>query len=274
MDEGCLDDDLDDFDEDDDDDRMEFTLDDLERDAKQKGSPIVVEERTISDFEKLVGFANEHGRPIFIEESVIENVRIQTADVPIDIDDSVLIDLVDCNRGRFNKGIHFSEVVFGRDVSFNEAAFHAALSFDDCEFEGSVDFSTTVFEKGASFVSCDFEKETSFDGAQFKGRVDFRYSVFKKKAVFKNTFFSKVVDLDKVTFESGYDTTGSNLEEVKKTVQTKQKTATKSRSQGDMKPKRKEFNPWAELDRVSKKQMSRRDLFRGIRNLIPKRDDS
>jgi hypothetical protein len=37
---------------------------------------------------------------------------------------------------------------------------------------------------------------------------------------------------------------------------------------------KKAFNPWHELDRVSKKNVSRRDLFRGFAKILPKDKDS
>lgn len=268
-----MNDSLDREDEDFADDWPRFALENLEHDPKLQDSRIVIEEMTISDFEQVVAFANEHVRPIFVEGSVIEKARIQTVDIPITIDGADLVGPFDCRKGTFNKELQVWDVSFDGHVSFQEAVFGADVKFEDCRFEGATDFSGSLFEKNVSFISCHFGKGASFHGTRFQGQVDFRDSVFKKRAQFQNTIFANAIDLDKVRFEAGYDAAGSNLEGLNKTSQA-QKTAAKSPSQGDSKPKRKAFNPWVELDRVSKKQMTRRDLFRGIRNLIPKRDDT
>ena len=258
-----------------DDDYPTFTLEEIDLNAHPSDASIFIESRTISSLEQVIAYANAKGRVLGIEDSTIDKARILTAEFPIGIDDSVFIGNLDCHNAQFNQDIKFWDVYFSASIDFHAAVFHGLVLFEDCQFERSVDFSATVFENNASFVSCDFEKETSFAGAQFKGKADFQSSVFKKSAVFKNTVFSGALNLDTVTFESGYDTTGSNLEDVNKAAQDKQEKATKRQWRGPVKAmKQKEFNPWAAMDRASKKKMSRRDLFRGIRNLIPKRDDS
>jgi hypothetical protein len=273
LDEDDIKDDLGDLEDDDDGDRPEFILGDPEQAAKLHNSRIVIENMTISDFETVVTFANDYGRPIFVEVSDIVNPRIQTVNIPIAIDDAVFVGCLDSNKGVINKQIQFWDVVFTGEVHFNEAFFHAAVRFNGCQFEDNTDFSSALFEKTLSFNSCNFKKEVSFDGTRFKGKVDFSDSIFKKKILLTNTLFAQAVNLENVRFDGGHDATGSNIQEVSKGTQVLKQKAPESAGRHHAEPKRKAFNPWAELDKVSKKEMSRRDLFRGIRNLFPKRDD-
>lgn len=48
------------------------------------------------------------------------------------------------------------------------------------------------------------------------------------------------------------------------------KTPQKTRHNKNVKRKKREFNPWRELDKVSKKNMTRRDLIRGVFRFLPK----
>ncbi len=101
---------------------------------------------------------------------------------------------------------------------------------------------------------------------------DLSGSTFRKKVTFKDAVFKRRADFNNVQFKKGVETTGSNLSDMKKEVRT-QKKLTPKKYHKRMKPKKVEFNPWRELDRVTKKTMSRRDMLRGVFRFLPEKKE-
>jgi hypothetical protein len=90
-----------------------------------------------------------------------------------------------------------------------------------------------------------------------KDEFDLGGSTFRQNVTFKE------VDLNNVQLKDDLETPGSNLWDMKKEAP-RQNKAVRKTYQKRIKPKKAEFNPWRELDRVSKKTMSRRDMLRGV----------
>jgi len=91
-------------------------------------------------------------------------------------------------------------------------------------------------------------------------------STFRQNVTFKE------VDLNNVQLKDDLETPGSNLWDMKKETRW-QKKLTEKKYQKRIKPKKAEFNPWRELDKVSKKTMSRRDMLRGVFRFLPEKKE-
>ncbi len=279
MGEDDVDDEIDDGEDNDEDEDIEglpeFSMEDLNRKNNKKTGPtqeIVIDERTISDLAQVVTVANRDNRGISIEECVVNKAQISRIDVSMTVDDSSFAGNFDCRKGEFNGTLHFFEVYFNKDVDFGGAIFKKAIDFEDCQFQNGVNFAGATFEKAMSFTSCDFEGETFFDHATFVGAVDLNWSTFRKKAGFKEAHFSQAVDFSKVDFQEGLEKTGSNLNDMEKQAHSDKTSDPKKVRLRRPPQKKSDFNLWRELDEKSKKKVSRRDLLRGIYNLLPRKD--
>lgn len=272
-------DDIDDDDMDDDedeDDLPEFSLEELTQlgDADETGSSrlILIEERIIPSLAEIVAIANKDNRPISIEECELGKAQIDSANIDLSIDESVFADEVHFGNGIFLGKLTFCDVTFNKKADFGRAVFRESVHFEDCTFHDPVHFNGAMFEKGAAFTFCDFQEGAAFDSGSFRGEVDLSESIFRKKVTFKDAVFKKVIDLHNVQFKGGLETTGSNLSDMKKEARPQQKGPPKN-YQKKLKQPKPEFNPWRELDRVSKKTMSRRDMLRGVFRFLPKKKE-
>lgn len=240
-------------------------------DRTESGREIVIEERTISSLSEIISFAKEYKSPISFGECVLNEVRIDSADVDISVDECVFGEQVDFRKGIFGGKLSFWDAAFRESAYFDLSIFKKEVSFEECTFHKSVNFAGATFENAAAFASCVFEGEITFDHAKFAGEVDFSESTFWKKVTFKNTRFNQIVDLSDVEFKQGSDTTGSNLMKMEKAVRAKQ---TRPQKRLPKRPKpRAEFSPWPKLDQLSKKNISRRQVLRGIFRFLPKKDE-
>ncbi len=266
------DDDMDD--DDDDDDLPELRLEELspsgDTDGAAPGHLMVIEERIIPSLADIVVIANQDNRSISIEECELPGARIDAINIDISIDESVFTEDALFENGVFQGKLTFSDVTFDKKAHFGRAIFREKVHFEDCTFHDTVHFDGATFEKGAVFTFCDFQEETTFDNGTFRDEADLSESTFWKKASFKDAVFNKPLHLDNVHFKEGLETTGSNLADMKKEARTQNK-ATQKTYQKRVKPKKVEFNPWRELDRVSKKTMSRRDMLRGVFRFLPEK---
>jgi len=242
-----------------------------DRDKTEPGREIVIEERTISSLAEIIAFANKHKSPISFEVCVLNEVQIDSADVDMSVYESVFTVQVDFRKGIFTGRLNFWDADFHKRADFGLSIFKKEVSFDDCTFYNGANFAGATFENGAAFASCVFEGEIVFDHAKFAGEVDFSESTFRNKVTFKGTRFSQVVDLSDVEFKEGADTTGSNLMDMEKAAQAKQRRPQKGLPKRAK--KRAEFNPWRKLDQVSKKNISRRQILRGIFRFLPEKDE-
>jgi hypothetical protein len=256
-------------------DLPEFTAGELgdqyDRDETGADREIVIEERTISSLAEIMAVANKHKRPISFEECVLNEVQIDSADVDMSFDESVFTEQVDFRKGIFGGKLSYWDAAFHKRADFGLSIFKEEVSFEECTFHNGVNFAQASFENVAAFVSCVFEEEIVFDHARFAGEVDFSESTFRKKVTFKGTHFSQVVDLSDVEFKEGSDTTGSNLMDMEKAAQPKQRRLQKRLPKRAK--QRAEFDPWRKLDQASKKSMSRREVLRGIFRFLPERDE-
>lgn len=232
--------------------------------ADDPGSPLMIKKKTVTDLEEVIALANDMQRPVHIQGALIEKARICTARVSITIEASFFVDDLHWESMHFNQPLRFHDVDFQNKVRFRNSGFAGSVYFDGCVFHDETDFTAACFWADFDFLSCRAHKKVSFEAARMGGSFNLGQSTFYRKVVFRNAVLGKAIDLDNVRFEVGYDARGSTLEKINKTPS----------RQGGAQTTRKTFNPWTAFDRVSKKQMSRRDLFRGIRNLIPKKDDT
>jgi len=268
------DDDMDD--DEDEDDLPEFRIEELgqsgDRDETGPSRLMVIEERIIPSLAEIVAIANKDNRPISIEECELRGAQIDSADIDISIDESVFTENAHFANGIFLANLAFYDVTFYKKADFGTAVFRGKVHFEDCMFHDTVHFGGATFDKGVAFTFCDFHEETTFDSGSFRDEVDLSGSTFRKKVTFKDAVFKKVINLNSVQFSEGLETTGSNLADMKKEART-QKKLTRKKYHKRMKPKKAEFNPWRELDRVSKKTMSRRDMLRGVFRFLPKKKE-
>jgi uncharacterized protein YjbI with pentapeptide repeats len=269
--------DHDDIDDDEDEEDLpEFRLEELTRpgDTDETGPSrlIVIEERFIPSLSDIVAMANKDNRAVSIEECELAGAQIDSANIDLSIDESVFAGNVHFGNGIFLGKLTFCDVTFDKKADFGRAVFREKVHFEDCTFHDPVHFSGATFEKGAAFTFCDFQEEAAFDSGSFRGEVDLSESIFRKKATFKDAVFKKVIDLNNVQFKGGLETTGSNLSDMKKEARPQQKGPPKN-YQKKLKQPKPEFNPWRELDRVSKKTMSRRDMLRGVFRFLPKKKE-
>lgn len=234
-------------------------------------SNILIEGRSISNLAEITAVANEHIRPITIEECVLNEVEIDSINVDMCVDESIFTEEVYFKKGILGGKLIFWDAAFQKKADFTQSIFKKEIRFENCTFHSGVSFARATFENGAAFVSCVFKGDIVFDHARFAGQVDFTRSTFKKKAAFKGARFSQVVDLRDVEFKEGADTTDSNLMEMEKAAQAKKRTPPKTvRKKGKQ---RAEFNPWRKLDQASKKSMSRREMLRGIFRFLPEKEE-
>ena len=271
-------DDVDDDDMDDDedeDDLPELHLEELspsgDTDETGPGHLMVIEERMIPSLADIVAMANQNKRPISIEECELAGAEIDAINIDISIDESIFTEDALFENGIFLGKLTFYDVTFDKKAHFGRAIFREKVHFEDCTFHDAVHFDGATFEKRAVFTFCDFYEESTFDNGTFRDEAELSGSTFWKKVSFKDTVFNKVLHLDNVQFKEGLETAGSNLADMKKEARI-QKKATQKTDQKRMKPKKAEFNPWRELDRVSKKTMSRRDMLRGVFRFLPDKD--
>lgn len=270
-------------DDEDEDDLLEFHLEELSQPGdKDETGPrrlmaIAIEERIIPSLADIVAIANKDNRPISIEECELAGAQIDAVNIHISVDESVFTENANFANGIFLAGLAFYDVTFDKKANFGKATFRDKVHFEDCSFRDTVDFSGALFEKGAAFRFCDFQGETTFEDGTFGQEADFSESTFRKKVLFKDAVFKNVVHLDNVQFKDGLETTGSNLADMKKEETKKeaprQNKAVRKTYQKRIKPKKAEFNPWRELDRVSKKTMSRRDMLRGVFRFLPEKKE-
>lgn len=233
---------------------------------------IFIEERNIPNLAEIVAIANKANRPISIEDCVLDKTRIDAANIDIFIDESVFAGEVEFKNAVFAGKLVLADTTFEKNADFGAATFQAEVSFDDCVFQNEVSFAGAKFEHGASFTSCNFEREITFDHASFAGKVSFGESTFRKKVTYKDALFWKEVNLRDAKFKEGLDTTGSNLENMNKVARQAQRTQQEKRREKP-KPRKTEFNPWRELDKVSKKKMSRRQILRGVFRFLPEKEE-
>jgi uncharacterized protein YjbI with pentapeptide repeats len=261
----------DDMDDDEDDEELEpFSITELTqtKDDEQAGPhDIVIEERTIASLAEIVAFANKAQRPVSFERCVVERVRLHTASVDISFEDSLFTEKINFDRALFTGKLDFWDTCFDQETACGGTTFKEEVSFEECLFRTRVNFARAVFEKNVSFTGCDFDGDVTFDNTTFAAGADFSASTFRAKMSCRNAQFEKRVDLANTTFEQAPDITGSNLDEAER--------AEPADQEGPKRPlpkkprKRAEFNPWRELDNVSKKTMSRRHLLRGIFRFLP-----
>jgi len=243
-----------------------------DRDDATAGGFIAIEERIIPSLEDVVAIANRDNQPISIEECELAGVEIDATNIDISIDESIFTEDVHFENGVFLGKLAFYDVTFDKKANFGKAIFRDTVHFEDCSFADAVDFSGALFEKGAAFRFCDFQGETTFEDGTFGQEADFSQSTFHTKVLFRDAVFKKQVNLDNVQFKEGHETTGSNLSDMKKEARI-QKKGTQKQDKKRMKPKKAEFNPWRELDKASKKTMSRRDMLRGVFRFLPEKKE-
>jgi hypothetical protein len=262
-------------DDEDEEDLPELRLEELtpsaDTDKAGPGPLMVIEERKVPSLADIVAMANQNNRPISIEECELAGAEIDAINIDISIDESIFTEDALFENGIFLGKLTFYDVTFDKKAHFGRAIFRDKVHFEDCTFHDAVHFDGATFEKRAVFTFCDFHEESTFDNGTFRDEAELSGSTFWKKVSFKDTVFNKVLHLDNVQFKEGLETAGSNLADMKKEARI-QKKATQKTDQKRMKPKKAEFNPWRELDRVSKKTMSRRDMLRGVFRFLPDKD--
>ncbi|MBW2319092.1 MAG: pentapeptide repeat-containing protein, partial [Deltaproteobacteria bacterium] len=269
---------LDDDDMDDDDenyDLPEFGVEDIAQalNNSEKANAersIVVDGKTVRDLADVICFANESGIRVYVEDSIVNKCRFGVVEVEICCDEVTFTEDVHCNNATFRRKLYFNDTDFGKRIDFSGAVFDAEVTFEDCFFQDEANFTGTTFNDIVSFTSCQFEGQTAFGNARFLGKVDFSNSTFEQKVTFCNATFGGAVDLTNTTFEQGLDGNGSNIEEMRRRPPGHVTTTLKQSPNREVKRKKREFNPWRELDKVSKKNMSRRDLIRGVFRFLPK----
>ena len=262
-------------DDEDEEDLPELRLEELTPSADaDKAGPrplMVIEERKVPSLADIVAMANQNNRPISIEECELAGAEIDAINIDISIDESIFTEDALFENGIFLGELTFYDVTFDKKAHFGRAIFRDKVHFEDCTFHDAVHFDGATFEKRAVFTFCDFHEESTFDNGTFRDEADLSGSTFWKKVSFKDAVFNKVLHLDNVQFKEGLETAGSNLADMKKEARIQNK-GTRKTDQKRMKPKKAEFNPWRELDRVSKKTMSRRDMLRGVFRFLPDKD--
>ncbi|HID26860.1 MAG TPA: hypothetical protein EYP22_03325 [Methanosarcinales archaeon] len=214
---------------------------------------IGIEERTIQSLGEIVAIADKHNMSVNIKECVLMEVQIDSAHIDISFNKSIFKEKIHFKSGVFNGKLNFWVSTFEEEADFSGAIFKEDIDFKDCTFHKEVNFFGTTFEKKAAFAFCDFKGETAFNGASFKEEVDFSGSTFRKKAIYNEAIFKKAVNLSRTLFEESLEIMGSNLP--------------------DMSQKEKEqttqFNLSHELDKVFKKEVSRRQILRGLFRFLP-----
>ena len=285
------DEDLDDEEDDADDEYEDFSLDELDEDSIKKTGQLMIEGSKISDFASLVSWAEEHNVAIVLENCMVYGIRIKGTPIDISFDDVSFMESFDCPGEKFSGRLCFDDVGFGEGADFGTAVFDEAVSFEDCNFYGSVNFANCRFNNDVSFRDSEFEEQCTFDGTTFQGPVDLTSTTFEKMVSFKDTFFESSVNLHRVDFDAGVDKTGSNIDSPQQDEESTEAKdseeiengAKEEGSDTDTPPvpdqsvkkneeSKNEFNPWQELDRVSKKSVSRRQVLRGAFRFLPKKE--
>ncbi len=257
-------------DDEDDEDLVAFRITELthKRDDEQEGpDDIVIEERTIASLAEIVAFASKARRSISFERCVVKRVRLHAASVDISFEDSLFTEKVNFDRAVFTGRLDFWDTCFEQEAACGATTFKEKVSFEECLFRTRVHFARAVFEKEVAFTACDFEADVRFDNATFAAAADFSASTFRAEMSCRNTQFKKRVNLTNTTFEKNPDMTGSNLDAGQEAEQTDEEGPERPYRKRPI--KRAEFNPWRELDKVSKKTMSRRHLLRGLFRFLP-----
>ncbi len=214
---------------------------------------IVIEHKTIRSLGKIVAIADKRSSSINIEECVLTEVHINSAEIDIFINESVFREEIEFKHGVFNGKLGFRDSFFHEKADLSGAIFRQDVDFQDCIFHKDLTFFESAFEKKATFVSCDFKGATTFEGASFKGEVDLSESTFRKKGGFKKAIFHQAVDLSGTLFEESLEITDSNLPD---RLHKKSGEATQS----DLSH---------ELDRLLERRISRRQVLRGLFRFLP-----
>lgn len=274
----------------DDEEYDEFLLEELDKNPINEAGDIFIEGKKIRDFAALVLRAEEHDASLTIENCILFGTRIKGISVNISLDDVSFMEAFDCAGQRISGRLCFDDVGFGENVDFGSTVFEKSVWLEDCNFFGLANFAECRFKHDVSFRDSEFEKECTFDGANFQGDVNFASATFEKMVSFKDTVFGSSVNLHRVDFDAGVDKTGSNIdrsteENSRDDNESKQSEAAveKEVSATDTPPAtpqseikddaaKKEFNPWQELDRVSKKSVSRREMLQGAFHFLPKKE--
>ncbi len=285
-------DDLDDEedDDDDDDDETEYlalNLEDVEKELHGGSAALVLEEKTITDFDGLIRLAEAHNIPINLENCLLHGTKIHGSKIDISLDDCSYLDSLDCKHARFSGQLRLYDVGFGRFTDFGSAFFENAVIFEDCLFGKGASFAAATFQQTATFNYCESEGDVDFEGTTFEGDAGFRNATFEKKVSFKDALFKGGVDLKGADFEEEVEKSGSNLDKADKDappaaqkseagepIERKSvKPAVPKPEIKKIKTQKEEFNPWRELDRASKKNVSRRQMLRSVLRFLPKKEE-
>jgi len=285
-------DDLDDEEDDDDDDDdeteyLELNLEDVEKGLHGGNAALLLEEKTITDFDALIRLAEDHNISISLENCLLHGTKIHGSKIDMFLDDCSFLDPLDCKRARFSGQLRLYDVGFGEFTDFGSAFFENAVIFEDCLFGKGASFAAATFQQNATFNYCESEGDVNFEGTTFERDAGFRGATFEKKVSFKDALFKGAVDLKGVDFEDEVEKSGSNLDKAdKNATPAAHKSAAGEPIESEsaepavqepeikkIKTQKKEFNPWRELDRVSKKNVSRRQMLRGVFRFLPKKEE-
>jgi hypothetical protein len=284
------DDDYDDYDDDDndddDDEYPEFTDRDLENLIAANIQTILIEGRTIRDFASVVCKAEERGVSLSVEDCRLYGARLPGAKIDLSFDDVSFMEPWISAEGHFAGNLRFYDSAFSHPTDFRSAIFEKDVLFDDCSFSKVANFAGSRFKSKVSFMYSEFNKGALFENAAFEEYADFSRADFGKRTSFKETVFEKGANIRETEFvkdlaEMGLDKESlagkhpPNVEGAEPSPAEPQGVTSETpkpvKATEPVKPK-PEFNPWQELERVSKKSVSRRDLFRGALKFIPKKD--
>jgi hypothetical protein len=277
----------DDDEEDEEDEYPEFTGLDLEKLITANMQTLLIEGRIIRDFSSVVSQAEERGISLAVEDCRLYGTRFAGAKIDMSFDDVSFMEPWDSADGHFMGHLHFYDSAFSHPVNFRSAVFEKDVLFDDCSFAKVATFAGSRFKSKASFMYSEFDKGALFDHAVFDEYVDFSRAEFGKRTSFKETVFEKGANIRETDFAKDMAGMGLNKESLSRKQSPHVEDAEPSPPEPEnqhsetsrpvkkleqVKPKR-EFNPWQELDRVSKKSVSRRDLLRGAFKFIPKKEE-
>jgi hypothetical protein len=257
------------------DDLPEFTLTELgqldDTEETGPGHRIVIQKRTITDLAEIVAIANKDGRPIKIEECVLTEVQIASADIDVSIHTSVFGQKADFKNAACCGKLEFWNASFVEGADFTGAVFREDVLFKGCTFDMTVSFAEAVFEKKAAFTSCTFKAKVVFDNARFADKRDFSESTVQDGVSYEGTVFETAMRLNSQWLKQSPHLSTPGSGDMKKEAGAENRSQ-KKRHQKIVKPKT-EFNPWRELDTASKKSVSRRDLLRGLFRFLPEKDE-
>jgi len=255
-------------DEDNNDDFPLLNITELKRDNEiGEIHDIEIKEKTIQSLREIVAVADKHNMSVNIQECVLMEVQIDSANIDISFNESVFKEKIQFKNGVFGGKLNFYNSTFEEEADFSGAIFKKDIDFEECTFHKKLNFFGAIFEKNAAFSSCYLKAEITFDGASFEGEVDFSESTFRKKAIYNRAIFKKPVDLSGTLFEESLEITGSNLPDMKKRDLADQR-GHEQRFGKEMR-QATQFDLSDELDRVLKKKISRRQILRGIFRFLP-----